>query len=134
MQEKNEDLDKKYRLVIDAFKVAVRKESLEECPRCHVLTCNFVGDVCAWCSGELAYEATLIPEAKADTVNHPSHYCFGRFEVIDVLSEWFPTDPLLWQVGKYIARASRKGNELEDLKKAKFYLERRIALMEGEKK
>lgn len=65
-----------------------------------------------------------------DNVNHPSHYTFGKFEVIDVLMDWFPSDPLLWQVGKYIARASRKGNELEDLKKARFYLERRIALLE----
>lgn len=62
-----------------------------------------------------------------DNVNHPSHYTFGRFEVIDVLEDWFPDDPLLWQVGKYIARASKKGKELEDLQKARFYLERRIA-------
>jgi len=40
-----------------------------------------------------------------DNVNHPNHYTFGRYEVIDVLEDWFPTDPLLWQVGKYIARA-----------------------------
>jgi hypothetical protein len=43
-------------------------------------------------------------------VNHPGHYTFGKYEVIDVLEDWFPTDPLLWQVGKYIARADRKGN------------------------
>jgi hypothetical protein len=46
--------------------------------------------------------------------------------VIDVLEDWFPADPLLWQVGKYIARAGRKGSLVEDLKKAAWYLNRRI--------
>jgi hypothetical protein len=46
--------------------------------------------------------------------------------VIDVLEDWFPADPLLWQVGKYIARAGRKGSLAEDLKKAAWYLHRRI--------
>lgn len=61
-----------------------------------------------------------------DHVNHPPHYTFGTYEVIDVLEDWFPHDPLLWQVGKYIARARHKGHELEDLRKALFYLQRRI--------
>ena len=57
----------------------------------------------------------------------PVHYTFGKYEVIDILEDWFPQDPLLWQVGKYIARAGRKGSAVEDLEKAKFYLERKIA-------
>lgn len=67
-----------------------------------------------------------------DLVIHPPHYTFGKYEVIDVLMDWFPTDPLLWQVGKYISRATHKGHELEDLKKARFYLEKRISLLEGD--
>ena len=50
-----------------------------------------------------------------DPVNRPGYYTFGKYEVIDVLEDWFPTDPLLWQVGKYISRANHKGNMLEDL-------------------
>ena len=65
-----------------------------------------------------------------DPVNHPSHYTFGRFEVIDVLQDWFPHDPLLWQVVKYVARAQHKGNMLQDLKKAQFYLNKQIAELE----
>jgi hypothetical protein len=61
-----------------------------------------------------------------DAVSHPKHYTFGRYEVIDILEDWFSDDPLLWQVGKYIARAKRKEKELEDLQKARFYLDRRI--------
>ena len=65
-----------------------------------------------------------------DPVNHPKHYTFGNFEVIDVLQDWFPNNPLLWQVGKYIARAERKGRTLEDLRKARFYLDREIERLE----
>ena len=69
----------------------------------------------------------LIP----DTVNAPPHYTFGKYEVIDVLEDWFPTDPLLWQVGKYIARWDKKGDPLENLKKAEYYLQRKIKQLEG---
>lgn len=65
-----------------------------------------------------------------DPVIHPAHYTFSKYEVIDVLEEWFENDPLLWQVGKYIARATHKGRELEDLKKAFFYLGRKIQKLE----
>lgn len=70
------------------------------------------------------------PAPQPDPVNHPPHYTYGKYEVIDVLEDWFPDDPLLWQVGKYIARCWRKGNALEDLRKAEFYLKRRIAMLE----
>ena len=74
-------------------------------------------------------------QEKVDNVQHPSHYTFGKYEVIDVLEDWFPQDPLLWQVGKYIAQAGRKGSAVEDLEKAKFYLERKIEKLkaQGEK-
>jgi hypothetical protein len=68
----------------------------------------------------------------ADAVNHPKHYTFGQYEVLDVLMDWFADDPLLWQVGKYIARAKHKGQELEDLQKARFYLDKRIQKAERE--
>lgn len=65
--------------------------------------------------------------SEPNMVESPPHYTFGTYEVIEVLEDWFPDEPLLWQVGKYCARAKHKGKFLEDLKKAKFYLERRIA-------
>ncbi len=67
---------------------------------------------------------------KPDMVNNPPHYNFGRYEVIDVLMDWFPDEPLLWQVGKYISRAKHKGKTLEDLKKAEYYLKKRIEIEE----
>ncbi len=59
-------------------------------------------------------------------VEHPDHYTFGTQQVWDTLDEWFPNDPHLWLVGKYIARANHKGNLLKDLRKARQYLDRRI--------
>ena len=79
------------------------------------------------CTARRALESGLSQE----TVNHPPHYTFGKYEVIDVLEDWFPAEPHLWQVGKYIARAARKGDELEDLKKARWYLERKIKQLES---
>jgi hypothetical protein len=65
-----------------------------------------------------------------DAVTHPKHYTFGQYEVLDILMDWFADDPLLWQVGKYIARAKHKGKEREDLQKARFYLDKRIQRLE----
>lgn len=68
----------------------------------------------------------IAPIETKDMVNHPSHYNMTKYEVIEVLDEWFPDDPLIWQVVKYLSRAKYKNNELEDLKKAQFYLNRKI--------
>lgn len=74
-----------------------------------------------------------VPESyNNDNVNHPFHYTFGKYEVLDILMDWFKNDPLLWQVGKYIARSKHKGNELEDLRKARFYLDKKISIVEEE--
>lgn len=60
-------------------------------------------------------------------INHPDHYAKGRkFEPIDVIEDW----ELGFHLGnalKYISRAGRKENYLDDLKKAVWYLEREIS-------
>jgi hypothetical protein len=62
-----------------------------------------------------------------DPVNHPSHYTFGKYEVLDVIEDW----GLSYHLGnatKYIARAGRKDptKEKQDLEKAIFYIQRRV--------
>lgn len=79
---------------------------------------------------QLEYVPSQPEKPDHDSVNHPSHYTFGKYEVKDVLMDWFSDKPLLWQVGKYIARAFHKGNPLEDLKKAQFYLNEQIQILE----
>ena len=49
-----------------------------------------------------------------------------------MLEEFFPTDPLLFNVGKYILRHEYKEDALKDLKKAAWYLARRIKKMEAD--
>jgi len=60
-----------------------------------------------------------------DPVNHPPHYKTGGIETIDFI-EAKELGYHLGNVIKYVSRAKHKGNELEDLKKAQWYLERAI--------
>ena len=69
-----------------------------------------------------------------DKVNHPSHYTYGKIEVIDFIEDK-ELNFNLGNVVKYVARAGKKKSSgksleskaLEDLKKAKWYLDREIA-------
>lgn len=64
-----------------------------------------------------------------DNINHPKHYNYGDIEPIDVIEDWgLPYH--LGNVIKYIARAEHKGNMVEDLKKARWYLDRHINLID----
>lgn len=64
-----------------------------------------------------------------DSVEKPSHYNQGKFEVIDVIEDW-NLGFHLGNVVKYVARNEHKENPLEDLKKAKYYLDRKIEELE----
>ena len=68
-----------------------------------------------------------------DNVNHPSHYTDGKIEVIDFIED----KKLNFHRGnavKYIARAGKKNpeKEIEDLKKAAWYINREIERLENE--
>nr|DAD85929.1 MAG TPA: nucelotide kinase [Phage sp. ct4bw6] len=81
--------------------------------------------------------------APGEAVESPEHYTWlgqslaalglsdaANVESWDVLDAAFPSDPLLWNCGKYLLRQGRKGGEekrLEDLRKARQYLDRQIA-------
>lgn len=67
-----------------------------------------------------------------DNVNHPAHYKVGGIETIDFIE----AKSLSYHLGnavKYITRADHKGNKMEDLHKARWYLNREIARLEGAK-
>ena len=71
-----------------------------------------------------------------DPVNHPSHYTSGSVECIDAITAALAchTNPvaawLTGQVIKYLWRWPMK-NGVEDLKKARWYLDRLIGEMES---
>lgn len=66
-----------------------------------------------------------------DPVNHPSHYTDGKIEVIDFIEDKNLNFHLANAV-KYISRAGKKdpSKEIEDLKKARWYLDRYIQKLE----
>lgn len=99
-------------------------------------------------SEPLTEEPPAPPGTASEVVRSPEHYTWlgqslaalglsdaANVESWDVLDAAFPADPLLWNCGKYLLRQGRKGGEekrLEDLRKARQYLDRRIARLSGE--
>lgn len=71
---------------------------------------------------------------ESDVVNHPSHYNSGKIEVIEAIEDW----DLGFHLGntvKYVARAGKKdpSKTIEDLRKAMWYLNRKIELLEAKR-
>lgn len=66
-----------------------------------------------------------------DNVNHPSHYTDGSIEVIDYIEDK-KLNYHLGNVVKYVSRAGKKdaSKTIEDLKKARWYLDRYITILE----
>lgn len=71
--------------------------------------------------------------AKPDNVNHPAHYKVGGIETIDFIE----AKKLNFNLGnavKYISRSEHKGATVEDLAKARWYINREISrLTKGDK-
>jgi prolyl-tRNA editing enzyme YbaK/EbsC (Cys-tRNA(Pro) deacylase) len=80
----------------------------------------------------LAPNAVMSMALHADMVNHPSHYKVGGIETIDFI-EAKNLGYNLGNVVKYITRADFKGNKLEDLQKAQWYLNREVSKLKGSK-
>lgn len=65
-----------------------------------------------------------------EEIEAPKHYIEGRtIEPISVIEDWKLNHHLACAL-KYISRSGRKNNEIKDLRKAIWYLERRIKLIE----
>ena len=67
-----------------------------------------------------------------NNVNHPKHYNKGQIEVIDFIED----QDLNFNRGnvlKYVSRAGMKGDELEDIEKALWYLNREIQRLKKKK-
>ena len=78
---------------------------------------------------KVAYMEKILAKERVlakDMVNHPSHYKVGGIETIDFI-EAKSLGYNLGNVVKYITRADHKGNKLEDLKKAQWYLNREVS-------
>lgn len=68
----------------------------------------------------------------SEAVDHPAHYggADNPYEAIKVIEAW----GLGFSLGnavKYLSRAGKKGEKLEDLKKARWYIDREISNLEN---
>lgn len=66
----------------------------------------------------------LFPMPK-DNINHPEHYTLGKIEVFDFIKAW-DLSFAEGNVVKYVVRAPHKGRAVDDLKKARWYLDQLI--------
>lgn len=86
--------------------------------------------VCEKCENEHTTKV-YSRRAKADNVNHPSHYETGSFECIDVMLETQGKEAVqsfcICNAFKYIYRHRNK-NGAEDIKKAIWYLNKFVEL------
>lgn len=62
-----------------------------------------------------------------DTVNSPPHYQLDGIETIEIIEAMGDAESYCYgNIVKYVTRARSKGNEIQDLKKARWYLNRLI--------
>jgi len=74
----------------------------------------------------------ITDQKETDPINHPSHYCNRSMEAIDIIEMCISIEknPMvaynMSNVLKYLLRFRDKGKDLEDLQKARWYLNRMI--------
>jgi hypothetical protein len=112
-------------------------------------TCNNYADTCpkhkGWRDAKpaetraiYAPSSTVVDPVRPEpnTVHHPAHYNTGKIEAITVIEDWqrgWPSD-LAFHLGnaiKYIARAGKKDDIVQDLKKARWYVDRALSVVES---
>ena len=101
-------------------------ETRKKCPYIYIGT-NNEADIDRALSVICPTKSTEKVSVENDPVNRPSHYTDGKIEVIDFIEDK-KLGFCLGNAVKYIARAGKKDptKEIEDLNKAKWYIERRI--------
>lgn len=52
-----------------------------------------------------------------------------KHDIIEVLHDWFPTDPMLWQIVKSVHKFGVQAGTVEDLIEARQYLNRFIDML-----
>lgn len=109
---------------------------IQDCDTCKHTEKSSNEEPCTNCNGDVNYFEPINNKSTEDIVNNPKHYTQGAIECIDVIEEI--TKPcskfeayIIGTVLKYLWRFKFK-NGLEDLKKARWYLDRLINNMECE--
>jgi hypothetical protein len=82
---------------------------------------------------QVSPSTNIVKPYGTDMVNHPPHYTAGGIETIDFI-EAKKLGYNLGNVVKYITRSDLKGDRLENLKKAQWYLNREVNNMTKDSK
>jgi hypothetical protein len=68
--------------------------------------------------------------SNSDPVNHPAHYTSGKIETISIIEDQGILEPFcVGNILKYITRYRHK-NGVDDLRKARWYLDKLISHLE----
>lgn len=108
-----------------------RGQVASECVGCRAIVSGLLpGSLCKRCAPTM-FHVDEVKASKPDNVQHPKHYVShpSGVECITI------TEHLNFCLGnaiKYIWRSALKGKELEDLKKAVWYIQREISRREKE--
>lgn len=113
---------------------------VKDCEICRHYTPGMMNDRCTRCISLIPHGSTDLPlfelrvpkmvQVSEENVDKPSHYTQGNIEVIDFIEDQ-ALDFRIANVVKYVCRYRYK-NGLEDLKKARWYLNRMIKALGGE--
>ena len=102
------------------------------CERLSITNIEQLYEPCQYWEENMSSTDEMCIEIKDDPVNHPKHYTDGRIEVIEYIEDK-KLGFCLGNAIKYISRAGKKekDKEIQDLRKAIWYLERRIYELEN---
>lgn len=88
-----------------------------------------------WSNEESEQYFIKLPKSKKGMINHPSHYKNNKYECIDVMLDIFGKDKTAafceLNAFKYLWRANNKGTDIQDKKKAEWYINKYIELKEN---
>ena len=121
----------KYKVIVkiteDDFKAKLYQDPLKELQE-HIKKCD---EECVQVWSKIA-QSLGVTDSSADNVNHPAYYTDGQIEVSDFIADK-NLNFFRGNVVKYVARAGKKNaeTEVEDLQKARWYIDREIERLGG---
>lgn len=98
-------------------------------------SCYYDDDGLPMDPGEANIEHAILTVPANDSVNHPSHYTSGKYEVIDIIEDQLGAEGIrgfcLGNAVKYICRAGKKDptKTRQDLEKAIWYINHYLEVM-----
>ena len=120
------------------FDVLCKRLDCDSCPCCELKVCNQATDELTdadYAEAIKAFEDAGYTAAVVDMVNHPAHYEKYSIECIDAMRETQGVEATkqfcICNAFKYLWRHNAKNGD-EDIKKASWYLNKAVSLMEGE--